>query len=484
MPKLSVIVPVYNELPTIEEILDRIHAAPLPEGVSREVIVVDDGSTDRPDRIFGRIPDRIDRLIVHDRNRGKGAAVRSGLAEATGDFVVIQDADLEYDPREFAALLRPLLEETADVVYGSRFAGTSGRRVLYFWHTVANRFLTWLSNAFTNLNLTDILTCHKMIRRSVLEGLVLQENGFGIESEITAKLAHRRIRFYEIGISYSGRTYSEGKKIRLSAMFRAVYAIIRYSWFYRPQDVGKETLEKLESYSGYARLIMRQFSPHLGARVLEFGSGIGSLARDILEKDRVVLTDVTSKYVEELNRHFGRLPHVTIRHMDICRPDEDLVQEGFDSVFSSNVLEHIENDKAALRGVHSLLRPGGNFVILVPAFMSLYSPLDRNLDHYRRYTKRMLIRRLRDAGFDVEDIWYWNPVGAIGWFVAGRLFRQQTITDFNILTHRLIEPGTRLIDRLLGRRSPFGLSVIAVARKPAEETAGTSVDPDGPPPHP
>lgn len=471
MPTLSIIVPVYNELPTIGEVLDRVHAAPLPEGVSREVIVVDDGSTDRPERVFDRLADRIDKLVVHDVNRGKGAAVRSGLAEASGDFVVVQDADLEYDPREFALMLRPLLEDKADVVYGSRFAGAAGRRVLYFWHSVANRFLTCLSNVFTNLNLTDLLTCYKMVRRSSLEGITLREDGFGFEAEITAKLVHRRVRFFEIGIGYAGRTYTEGKKVRIRDVFRAVYAIARHSWFYPSEDVGKETLEKLESYSGYARLIMDQFSPYLGDRVLEFGSGIGSLARRVLHKDRVVLTDYTEKYVEELNRHFGRLPHVTIRQMDICTPDADLVEEGFDTVFSSNVLEHIEDDKAALRGVHSLLRPGGRLVILVPAFMTLYSPLDHNLVHYRRYTKRMLVRRLRDAGFDVEETWYWNMVGAVGWFVAGRVFRQQTITDFNIVVHRFIEPISRFVDYIVGRNRPFGLSVIAVARKPSGDEA-------------
>lgn len=463
---LSIIIPVYNEAPTIEEIVERVRRAPLPDGFDREIIVVDDGSTDGSRRVYQHIMDNIDHLVINEMNIGKGASIRRGLEKATGEFVIVQDADLEYDPNEYSKLLQPILDGKADVVYGSRFMTSSARRVLYFWHAVANRILTGLSNVLTNLNLTDMLTGYKMFRRADLMEMDLQANRFGFEPEVTTKVAQKRLRLYEVSIGYAGRTYNEGKKIGFIDALHCVWCLIRYSLFYKPDDVGRKTLERLESYAGYSRLIKEQFHPYMGDRVLEFGSGIGSIGRLILDRERVVLTDYNEEYVADLKEQFGRLRHVSIHHMDITNPPGDLVDESFDTVISSNVLEHIKDDMAAIRGVYSLLKPGGRLVILVPAFNSLYSPLDKNLEHHRRYTKRMMTRRLREAGFEVEESWYWNMVGAVGWYVAGRIFRQQTITDLNIILHRIIEPVSRLVDDLAGKSRPFGLSLITVARKP------------------
>jgi glycosyltransferase involved in cell wall biosynthesis len=226
--KLSVVIPVYNEERWIREVIRRVQAVEVP----KELIIVDDCSKDGTRDILRSITDENVKVFFQEQNQGKGAALRRGFAEATGDVVVVQDADLEYDPAEYPRLLQPIVEDRADVVYGSRFIGES-HRVLYFWHSVANRMLTTLSNMFTNLNLTDMETCYKLFRREIIQGLKLRSNRFGFEPEVTAKIARRRpaCRVYEIPISYSGRTYEEGKKIGLKDAFSALYCILRYRYF-------------------------------------------------------------------------------------------------------------------------------------------------------------------------------------------------------------------------------------------------------------
>ena len=229
--KLSVVIPCFNELATIREIIAAVRNCGFPK---IEIIVVDDFSTDGTrDLLQGELRKKIDVLVLHEKNQGKGAALRSGFQAATGDLVVVQDADLEYDPRDYVKVAAPILEGKADVVYGSRFAGGESHRVLYYWHSVGNAFLTRLSNMFTNINLTDMETCYKMFRREIIQGLDLKENRFGFEPEVTAKVARLGVRIYEVGISYSGRTYQEGKKIGWKDGFRALYAILKYNLWAR-----------------------------------------------------------------------------------------------------------------------------------------------------------------------------------------------------------------------------------------------------------
>lgn len=234
--KLSIVIPAYNEAATIHLILDRVGAVQLTNNIKKEIIIVNDYSSDETARVVREYvnnhPDAGIKFYEHEVNMGKGAALHTGISKATGDFVIIQDADLEYDPQEYNLLLQPVLDGLADVVYGSRFSGGRPHRILFFWHTIGNKFLTFLSNMFTNLNLSDMETCYKLFRTSIIQPLKLREKRFGFEPEVTAKISRiKGIRIYEVGISYYGRTYEEGKKIGWKDGVRALYCILKYGMF-------------------------------------------------------------------------------------------------------------------------------------------------------------------------------------------------------------------------------------------------------------
>lgn len=236
MRTLSIVIPVYNEENTIQQILDKIEDVELPEGINKEIIIINDCSNDNTEDVILHYVKKNEQQNIqyfkHSINRGKGAAIRTGIDKATGKFIIIQDADLEYDPSEYSILLQPIINGFADVVYGSRFVGGKPHRILFFWHTIGNRFLTFLSNMLTNLNLTDMETCYKIFRSEIIKPIRLKENRFGFEPEVTSKIAKiKGIRIYEVGISYYGRTYEEGKKIGWKDGIRAIYCIFKYGLF-------------------------------------------------------------------------------------------------------------------------------------------------------------------------------------------------------------------------------------------------------------
>lgn len=242
--KLSIVIPAYNEGPTIHRILNKVKAVSLLNNIEKEVIIVNDCSTDDTEQSIHAYmngnPDLNIQYFRHEVNKGKGAALHTGISKATGEYTIIQDADLEYDPEEYNILLKPVIDDFADIVYGSRFMGGNAHRILFFWHSIGNKFLTFLSNMFTNLNLTDMETCYKLFDTRVVQSLVLKENRFGFEPEVTAKISRvPKIRIYEVGISYYGRTFEEGKKIGWKDGFRAIYCIFKYNFFAKKQEAVK-----------------------------------------------------------------------------------------------------------------------------------------------------------------------------------------------------------------------------------------------------
>jgi glycosyltransferase involved in cell wall biosynthesis len=467
--KLSVIVPVYNERATIAEILKRVRAVPL----DKEIIVVDDGSTDGSREYLQGLEGGLDlRIFVQPENRGKGAAVRLGLEHATGDVVVVQDADLEYDPRDFLKLLEPIQNGLADVVYGSRFLGWP-RRVLRFRHQIANRFLTLLSNLATDLNLTDMATCYKMMTREVARSLKLRSQRFGIEPEVTAKIARMGYRVYEIPISYHGRDYWEGKKIRWTDGFALLWTILRYTFIDDEENerAGYRILRRMQKVSRYNRWMWERLKPFVGSRVLEVGSGVGNMTRFLVSRDRVVATDLDEKYLRILHHLFDAYSHVTIRRFDLNGGPPPVAGERLDTVLCLNVLEHVEHDQAALQMLHDVLLPGGRLVLLVPALQALYGSLDRALDHHRRYEKVELLDKLRAAGFEIEATWFFNFLGVFGWYLSSRVLKRRTFPPIQLTLYNLLVPLFRLEDRL---RLPFGMSLVAIGKKPAGPSSQSS----------
>jgi glycosyltransferase involved in cell wall biosynthesis/predicted SAM-dependent methyltransferase len=464
--KLSVIIPVYNEIHTIGETFSRV----LEVDLSKELIVVDDCSTDGTREFLKEWEAGIKkgskdevRIFYQPKNMGKGAALRSGFKEATGDIIIIQDADLEYHPQEYPKLIEPILDGRADVVYGSRFLGTP-RRVLMFRHTLGNKLLTFLSNLCTDLNLTDMETGYKVFKRQVLEHLPLKSNRFGFEPEVTAKIAKMNYRIYEVPISYSGRDYWEGKKIGWKDGLKAIFSILRYNFFdSETDDIVYQTLQRMKKLHRYNQWIFSIFRPFLGRRVLEIGSGIGNITKFLLDRDLIIATDMDPKYLALLKNTFGKYRKFMVERLDISGTEVERYQSHhLDSVVCFNVLEHIEQDEKALKNIFNFLEPGGRLLLLVPSHPWLYGRLDQHLGHRRRYRKEELKNKLETAGFRVIFLKYFNRIGILGWFLNSRIIRRERLPSLQLRIYNLLVPMFKL-EKFFPL--PFGTSLLAVAEK-------------------
>lgn len=473
---LSVIVPVFNERYLVEESLKRLTVLGRCPWIRRvQVIVVDDCSTDGSrgilDGLARRLKGRGGKMrwvfLRHSKNAGKGAAVRTALAQAVEEICIIHDADLEYHPEDIPDLLLPFIEDHADAVYGSRFRPKRYSRALFYRHALGNNLLTFLSNLLSNYNLTDMETCYKAVRTDLLKSIPLESDDFRLEVELTLKLAKRGARLFEAPITYSGRTYQEGKKINWKDGFRALAAMLRFAVsdkIYPDDDHGSRILARLSRAPRFNRWMSDRIKPYVGTRVLEIGAGIGNMTQTLLPRDLYWTTDINPYYLPSLQALSLNKPYLHAAYCDVTRPESfPKPKGGFDTAVCLNVMEHVEDDAQVMSALAGALGPGGRAVVLVPQGQWAFGSLDKVLGHVRRYDAKRLRSLCQGAGLEVEALFGFNRIGVPAWVLNGLLLRRRHFGLFQVMLLNALTPLFRLIDRWLPWPS---LSLILVARKP------------------
>ncbi|MBI4909387.1 MAG: glycosyltransferase [Acidobacteria bacterium] len=465
---LSILIPVYNEKAVVERSLSLVLNAPLPENMERELIIVDDCSTDGTYAILQRMAaaDPRIRLYRHEVNQGKGAAVRSAIGYANGDFSLVQDADLEYDPSEYPVLMRPLLDGRADAVFGSRYMAGIQTRVLPFWHSMINKYLTLLSNVFSNIKLTDMETCYKVFRTDLLKSIPIRSNRFGFEPEITMKCAKRKLRIYEVPISYHGRTYEEGKKIGWRDGLKALGVILHF-WIVDDlyvQPYGRAFLNNISGTPAYLSWITQTLRPYLGDVVLEMSANIGSLsARLMARRQLYVATESDPLYLHSLENRFLRTPNVKVAKLDQDNPDDfAALNQKFDTVMCSHNLETAANPEAVIRECVRVLEPNGRLIVLAPQGKGLFCKLDETRGHKRRFSRVEIEQWFSANGITVESSRHISKLGTLAWWFFGKLLGRRQIAKFWL---KLFDK-TVWITRHMNALVPWGgLELIMVGRK-------------------
>ena len=473
---LSVLVPVYNERYLVETSLRRLQVlaeSPLLERI--KIIVCDDGCSDGTTEVLGRFRSSLEAEDTdpklswvwerHQKNSGKGAAIRTALEHADTELVVIHDADLEYHPGDLLPMVELFLSEEADAVFGSRFMSGGYKRALFFRHALGNKLLTFLCDLVCDLNLTDMETCYKMVRTDLLKSIPLESATFDVEPELAIKLAKRGSRIFEVPISYSGRTYTEGKKIGWKDGVRALWAILHYAFsdrIYKTDEHGGEILERMNRAPRFNHWMADVVAPHLGDRVLEIGAGRGNMSLQFMPRSVYWATDVNPHYLEYLLTLRPTRPYMRVAFTDAERFETFPQGQGFDSVVCLNVVEHLADDVGALRNIWNVLEPDGCAIVLVPFGPKLFGTLDDVLGHYRRYTIEQLSAVAQQAGFRIDGMIKFNRPGTPAWWLNGQILKRKTFGLGQIRMLNVLTPLFRKIDRLL----PFPpLSIIAVLRK-------------------
>ena len=468
--KLSIIIPAYNERYTIRECVNRVLNAELPENIVRELIIVDDCSDDgtwETIQDLAKLHDNI-KIIRHEKNQGKGAAIKRAVDEVSGDIVVIQDADLEYHPDNYYKLIKPILNGDADVVYGSRFGFSEMRRVLYFKHTLGNKFLTFLSNWFTDLNLTDMETCYKVFRASILKSMPLRSKRFGFEPEITAKIAKRNLRIFEVPISYFGRTYREGKKVTWRDGLAAIWIILKF-WLiddlYKDED--KNILLSMSNTHHFNKWLASCLRPYLGNNVLEVGAGIGTMTLEFLPRDHYTCLEIDPLHIITLKNMFMNKPNVDVFNLNIEDSKEiRTLNKSYDTILCLNVLEHLQNDYEALKNMNELLIEGGRLLLVVPNCPNLYNSLDRALGHIKRYKVKDIENLLTNSGYKIRELKTFNKISILGWFLNGNLLKRTHFSKIQLKIYDCFVWFWKLIDPVL----PWpGQSIIAIGEKSSDQ---------------
>lgn len=464
---LSILIPVYNERTVVERSLSVVLNAPLPENMDRELIIVDDRSTDGTWNILERIAAQNPciRLYRHEKNQGKGAAVRSAIQKATGDFCLVQDADLEYDANEYPKLLRPLLQGHADAVFGSRYMAGDQIRILPFWHSMINKYLTLISNMFCNLKLTDMETCYKVFRTDLLKSIPVRSDRFGFEPEIVMKCAKRKLRIYEVPISYHGRTYEEGKKIGWKDGVKAL-GVILYFWLIDDlyaEPYGRAFLNNLTGTPQYLSWITQLLRPYLGDTVLEVGAGIGNLSGRLMGKKlRYIAAEKDPLYLHSLHNRFLRTPNVEVQTIDPDSPDHFApFAASVETALCVNVLEYSDDPGSVLRSLRTSVKRGGNLIVLAPQGQGLFGTVDETLGHKRRFSESELRGMLDNAGFTVNRIHQVNKIGKPAWWLYSKVLGKRSISK---LTLKLFDKTVWIWRRIEGPLPWQGLSIVAVAR--------------------
>lgn len=465
---LTVLVPVYNERHLVETSVRRVLALKSELISSLQVIAVDDCSCDGSWDVLQRLAAEDDRVLLlrHERNQGKGAAIRTALEQATGEICIVHDADLEYHPEDIPALLVPFAREGADAVFGSRYLPSLYRRTLMYRHTLLNRFITTAGNWFSDLNLSDLETGYKAVKTDLLKSIPIRSNDFRFEVEITLKLAKRRARIFEVPIRYLPRSYEEGKKIRGRDGIRALAAMLHF-WviddIYREDEYGSAILVQLEAARKFNLWMGQKLRHYVGDRVLEIGAGIGNLTNQFIPRELYVASDINPHYLHYLESYAHGKPYLHVLHVDAGNSEHFAgLNEQFDTVLMINVLEHVPDEQLALKNVWSALAPGGRAVILVPCHPALYGSLDQVLGHRERYTAASLRSGLERAGFRVENLFDFNRCSVPGWWVNGSVLRKKTFSKLQLKVLNTVMPVLKKVDRLWPWQ---GLSLIAVAVK-------------------